>query len=172
MFNQLFLWISFIIQINFHCDKISYCMGARTGLKTLFEHVWAETLCLHAFMVVMGSGRKFLTRVGSGQFFVARVSHLGFRNDFGKFSLKMSNFLIFFPSGQKKSLWVGSKSTWVKGGSVSYLLRVKRKLGSGQGPSLFMGKVNPSWGCDQQWLKVYVFANLKREDLTGWSAVL
>jgi len=42
----------------------------------------------------------------------------------------------FFPFGSKKSLWVGSKSTWVEGWPASYLLRVKSKLGSGQGPSL------------------------------------
>jgi len=36
----------------------------------------------------------------------------------------------------KKSPWVGSESTRVRGGSTSYLLRVKSKLGSGQGPSL------------------------------------
>jgi len=42
----------------------------------------------------------------------------------------------FFPSGPKKSLRVGSESTRVKGGSASYLLQVKNKLGSGQGPSL------------------------------------
>jgi len=40
------------------------------------------------------------------------------------------------PFGSKKSLRVGSKSTQVKGGLASYLLRVKSKLGSGQGPSL------------------------------------
>jgi len=89
----------------------------------------------------MGPGQKFLTRVGSGQFFVARVgsgrvSHLWFGLEFRKFPLKMSNFSIFFPSGQKKLLRVGSESTRGKAGSASYLLRVKSKLGSGQGPSL------------------------------------
>jgi len=94
----------------------------------------------------MGPGQKILTRVGSGQFFVARVgsgrvSHLWFGLEFGKFPLKMSNFSIFYPSGQKKLLRVGSESTRVKAGSASYLLRVKSKLGSGrvesgQGPSL------------------------------------
>jgi len=62
------------------------------------------------------------------------VSHLWF--GFGKFPLKMSNFSIFFPLEKKKSLRVGSKSIRVKGWSASYLLRVKSKLASGQGPSL------------------------------------
>jgi len=85
----------------------------------------------------MGPGQKFLTRVGSGQFFVTRVgsgrvSHLWFGLEFGKFPLKMSNFSIFSPSGQKKLLQVGSERTRVKAGSASYLLRVKSKLGSGR----------------------------------------
>jgi len=79
----------------------------------------------------MGLGQNFLTLIGSGW-----VSHLWFGFEFGKFPLKMSNFSIFSPSDQKKSLRVGSESTRVKGGSSSYLLRVKSKLGSGQGPSL------------------------------------
>jgi len=60
------------------------------------------------------------------------VSHLWFGLKFGKFQQITSNFSIFFPSGQKKSLWVRSESTWVKAGSASYLLRVKSKLGSGR----------------------------------------
>jgi len=49
----------------------------------------------------------------------------------------MSNISIF-------SLWVkknlfGSESTQVEAGSASYLLRVKSKLGLGQGPSLVEG---------------------------------
>jgi len=43
-------------------------------------------------------------------------------------SPKNVKFFNFFP--------FGSKSTQVKGGSASHLLRVKSKLGSGQGPSL------------------------------------
>jgi len=60
---------------------------------------------------------------------LGRVIHLWFEFGFGKFLLKMSNFSIFFPFGQKKSLPVGSKSTRIKGGLGSYLLRVKSKLG-------------------------------------------
>jgi len=55
----------------------------------------------------------------------------------------MSNFSIFCPLGQKKSLRVGSDSTRVKPGSASYLLQVKSKLGSGQGPSLVPSNVTP-----------------------------
>jgi len=50
------------------------------------------------------------------------------------FSLSLG--LENFPSGQKKSHLVRSKSTRVKPGSASYLLRVKSMLGSGQAPSL------------------------------------
>jgi len=83
--------------------------------------------------LVMGPGQKFLTWVGSSQFFLAlvglgRVSHLWFGSEFGKFPLKMSNFSFFFLLGQKNL----SESTWVEGGSASYLLQVKSKLGSGR----------------------------------------
>jgi len=64
------------------------------------------------------------------------VSHLWFGFEFQKISLKMPNFSIFFPSDQKNLLGVGSESTRVNAGSASYLLRVKSKLGLGQGPSL------------------------------------
>jgi len=43
---------------------------------------------------------------------LGRVSHLWFGVDFGKFPLKMSNFSIFFPSDQNKSLLVRSKAGW------------------------------------------------------------
>jgi len=63
-----------------------------------------------------------VARVGSGQPFMVWV---------WKISPKNVKFFHFFPSAQKKSLRVGSKSTQVKGGSTSYLLRVKSKHGSG-----------------------------------------
>jgi len=65
-----------------------------------------------------------------------RVSHLWFGLEFGKFPIKMSIFQFFSLRVKKKLLRVGSESTRVKAGSASYLLRVKSKLGSGQGPSL------------------------------------
>jgi len=54
---------------------------------------------------------------GSGQQFMAWVW-------IWKISPKNVKFFIFFPSGKKKSLRIGSKSTRVKGRLASYLLRV------------------------------------------------
>jgi len=96
-------------------------------------------LCIvERFKLVMGPGSNYydLGQVGSIFCGSGRVSHLWFGFEFGKFPLKMTNFSIFFPSDKKKSLQAGSESTWVEGGSASYLLWVKSKLGSGQGPSL------------------------------------
>jgi len=119
-----------------------------------------------------------LTRVGSGQFFVARVglgrvSHLWFGLEFGKFPLKTSNFSIFFPWGQKKLPRVGSESTRVKAGSASYLLRVKSKLGSGrvgsgQGPSLSFSKADFDFHVqiEKLILEDYYFGNFKKK--TFW----
>jgi len=68
---------------------------------------------------------------------LGRVSHLWFGCEFRTFPLKMSNFSIFYTSGQKKSLRVGSESTLIEGGLASYLLRVSSgRVGSGQSPSL------------------------------------
>jgi len=68
--------------------------------------------------LAMGPDQKYLSRVGSGQFFVARVvSGQPFGFGFGKFPLKMSNFSIF-PLGLKiissgSGLKVpGSKAGW------------------------------------------------------------
>jgi len=63
----------------------------------------------------MGPGPKFLIRVGSGQPSMVWV---------WKISPKNGKYFNFF-------LRVGSKSTWVEGGSASYLLQVKSKLRSG-----------------------------------------
>jgi len=99
--------------------------------------------------LVIGPGQKFLTRVGS--IFVARVgsgqvSHLWFGFRIWKISPKNVKFFNFFPFGSKKLLRVGLESTRIKAGSASYLLRVKSKLRSGQGPSLVVSKITLSMG--------------------------
>jgi len=69
---------------------------------------------------------------GSGQTFMVCVWIL-------KISSKNVKFFNFLPFGSKKISLVRSKSTRVKGGSASYLLRVKSTLGSGLCPSLVWG---------------------------------
>jgi len=54
-----------------------------------------------------------------------------------KISPQNVKFFNFFPSGQKKSFGVGSKSTRVKGRSASYLLRLKSMLEFGQISNIF-----------------------------------
>jgi len=55
---------------------------------------------------------------------------------FRKFGCSGPIFAMVLIVWSKKYLWVGSKGRGVKGGSASYLQRVKSKLGLGQGPSL------------------------------------
>jgi len=91
--------------------------------------------------LVMGPGQNILTQIGLGQFLAARVGSdqpLMVWVWIRKISPKNIKFFNFFPFGKKNLFRVGfgSKSTWVKGGSVSHLLWVKSMLGSGQGPSL------------------------------------
>jgi len=92
----------------------------------------------------MGLGQKILIRVGSGQFFVA---HVGLGQPclwfgFGKFPLKIPNFLIFFTSDQKKiSLGQFKKYTGQRQVGL-FLLRVKSVLRSGQGPSLLQPQLS------------------------------
>jgi len=84
-----------------------------------------------------GFGLKFFDpgRVGLAQFFVARVGSAIYGLGLEHFPQK-SEIFHFIPFGTKKLLWVGSKSTRVKDGSASFLLRVKSMLGLGLGPSL------------------------------------
>jgi len=63
--------------------------------------------------LMMGLGQNFLTRVGLGQTSMVVWVKVW----------KISNFSIFCPSDQKKYLQVRTKSTRVKGGAASYLLR-------------------------------------------------
>jgi len=77
------------------------------------------------------SGHGIRLGIGSG-----RVSHLWFGFEFGNFPQKHQIFEFF-------SLRAGSESTQVEGGSASYLLWLKSKLGSGQGPSLLQTTFNP-----------------------------
>jgi len=79
--------------------------------------------------VVMGPGQKFLTWFGLG-----RVSHLWFGFEFQKFPLKTSNFQFFSLRGQKNCFGSGRKVPGSKPGWP--LIYCKRKLGSGQDPSL------------------------------------
>jgi len=75
--------------------------------------------------LVMGPGQNFLTRIGSG-----RVSHLWFGFEFGKFLLKVSNFSIFFLSGQKNLFGSGQKVPGSKAGSP--LINCGSKVSSGR----------------------------------------
>jgi len=79
----------------------------------------------HVFLVVMGPGQKFLTRVGSAIYGLVWIGKICPRN------VKFFNFLPF----RSKKISSGR----IGGGLASYLLWVKSKLGSGrvgQGPSL------------------------------------
>jgi len=78
-------------------------------------------------MLVIGPGQKILTRVGSNFCCSGRVSHLWLGYGFGKFPLKMLNFSIFCPSGQKVPR---SQPGWplIYCGSKVYLGRVRAHL--------------------------------------------
>jgi len=77
--------------------------------------------------------------VGSGQFFVARVSHLWFGFEFGKFTLTTSNFSIFFTSGQKNLFELGRKVPGSKAGwPLIYCGSKVSSVWAGQGPSLIL----------------------------------
>jgi len=133
-----------LVWVNSYKKKRKKRQSAFLGREGFYIHIaqirkfwWS----IFMFSIPRGEGEKCPqlsiqgvgTSDGSGSkiFDTGRVSHLWFGVNFGKYPLKMSNFSIFFPSGLKKSLWVGSESTRVKGGSASYSLRVRSKLGSG-----------------------------------------
>jgi len=59
----------------------------------------------------MGQGQKFLTQVRSA------IYGLGLDLEYFPWKCQIFNF---FPPQVKKSHWVRSKSTWVKGGLASY----------------------------------------------------
>jgi len=88
---------------------------------------------------------------GSKIFEPGRVSHLWFGFEFGKFF----------------HFRVGSESTGVKGGLASYLLQVKSKLGSGQGPSLNFSNLSVKKRCQISfavavaWWSNYLSENLR-----------
>jgi len=102
-----------------------------TQLKSIFLNV----------LVSDGSGSKFFDPDWVGSIFCGS-GQVG--SAVNGLSLNLENFPIkcqifqLFPFGSKKSLQVESKSTRVKGRLASYLLQVKSKLGSGQGPSLVL----------------------------------
>jgi len=79
---------------------------------------------------VMGPGQKFLTRFGSIFCGSGRVSHLRFGFEFQKFALKMSNFSIFSPSGQKNLFGSGRKVPGSEAGQP--LIYCGSKVSSGQ----------------------------------------
>jgi len=65
---------------------------------------------IHPYSIlVMGPGQKNLTRVGTIFCYSGRVSHLWLGPGFGKFPLKILNFSIFSPSGQKNLFGSGQK---------------------------------------------------------------
>jgi len=100
---------------------------------------WFRVISKKAFHMSSATDLAISDGSGSGQFFVARVG-LGQPPivwvRIWKISPKNVKFFNFFPSGQKKLIWVESESTRIKAGLASYLLRVKSKLRLGQGPSL------------------------------------
>jgi len=71
-----------------------------------------------------------LGQVGSIFCGSGRVSHLWFGFEFQKFPLKMSNFSIFFPSGQKNCFGSGRRVTGSKPGRP--LIYSRSKVSSGQ----------------------------------------
>jgi len=93
-------------------------------------------------ITIDGSGSKFLTRVRSGQPFMV----WGW---FWKISLKNVKFFNFCPSGQKKSLRVGSKA-------VRPLIYCWSKVSSGHGLSLMITQTENRQNQNKHWYLVFI----------------
>jgi len=117
-----------LLQITFQRQIFFWSVNTKQKYAG-WEVAFCQVMCLNNvrntwfvhYLLVMGLGQFFVAWVGSAIF------GLGLEN----FPLKISNFSIFSPSGQKIFHWDGSKSTRAPDGSASYLLRVKSMLGLG-----------------------------------------
>jgi len=112
--------------LKINCIKCKILIWASLGEVLKLEYFYPLQTGFDSCPASDGSGSKIFDpcrvasnffsgsgRVGSGQFFVARVwlgwvSHLWFEFGFGKFPLKMSNF-NFFPFGLARKV-PGSKA--------------------------------------------------------------
>jgi len=118
------------------CHHSRPCLANRLwSCQPAHQHLH-KCMCLMEWWVRVknfwpGSGRVNYLWLGSGQPIMVWVWNT-------KIYPKNVKFFNFFPLSQKKLLRVGSESTRVEAGSASYLLRIKSKLGSGQGPSLVL----------------------------------
>jgi len=123
--SQYHQFVSVCPRVLWWCDNAKILEGSLFWLKEHFYgwkssnfYVWTCLASVKSLVFFSdGSGSKFLTRVGLDQPFIVWVW-------IWKISPKNVKFFNFF--------LFGSESTRVEGGSASYLLRVKSKLGSGR----------------------------------------
>jgi len=89
------------------------------------------------FYYMFGSGQKILTRVRSGQFFVAQAGSAIHILGLGlEISPKKVKFFSFFPSGKKNLFGLGQKVPGSKAVLLFTAVQKKARVLSGQGPSL------------------------------------
>jgi len=101
--------------------------------KNIFMPVLSDIIPICLFFVVMDPDQNILTQVGS-------ANHLWFGSGFGKFPLKIPNFSMFCPSGQKNIFGSGQKvSRSNTGQPLIYCWPKECRVGSSQGPSLIFG---------------------------------
>jgi len=131
-----------LLSLNINCGKVNSVLTKFTLF--LSTYLRPHTVQFYIQLTCDGSRSKIFSRVGSIFCGSGRVSHLWLGFGFGKLPLKTSNFSIFFPFDQKNLFGSGQKVPGVKGGLASYLLRVKSKLGAGQGPSLQLTCLRPA----------------------------